>query len=146
MGTMLFIGRCVFFHFVFVSFLFTRAIGLSCLNSSSLVLFLPFTLIAGICIYMISNGVLFRLRLHFQAYKGHTAVLASLIRLQMAVEFKDSYGQTALHLASLRGNLDCVEYLILQANVSRQTGRLNAFVVAHFTHPYHPPCKSDWLD
>ncbi len=78
----------------------------------------------------------------FQAYKGHTTVLASLIRLQMPVEFKDSYGQTPLHLASLQGNLDSVEYLVLQANVSRQTGRLNAFV-AHFTHPCCPPFKTD---
>ncbi len=56
--------------------------------------------------------------LHFQAYKGHTEVLASLIRLEMPVEAADSYGQTPLHLASLRGHLDTVEYLVLQASVS----------------------------
>ncbi len=82
--------------------------------------------------------------LHFQAYKGRTSVLASLIRLEMPVGTTDSYGQTPLHLASLRGNLDTVEYLVLQANVSRQTDRQ---AEGRLCYPPYSPMSScqDWL-
>ncbi|CAN0004941.1 unnamed protein product, partial [Phaeothamnion confervicola] len=38
-----------------------------------------------------------------------------LIQMGMSVNDRDAYGQTPLHLASLRGNLDTVEYLVLEA-------------------------------
>jgi Ankyrin repeats (many copies) len=34
------------------------------------------------------------------------------------VNTRDAYGQAPLHLAALRGNLDAVEYLVLEAKVS----------------------------
>jgi hypothetical protein len=54
-----------------------------------------------------------------QAYKGHVAALVMLIKMtHQGVNTRDAYGQAPLHLAALRGNLDAVEYLVLEAKVS----------------------------
>jgi ankyrin repeat protein len=40
-----------------------------------------------------------------------------LIKMGQNVNVRDAHGQAPLHLASLRGNLDAVEYLVLEAKV-----------------------------
>jgi ankyrin repeat protein len=41
------------------------------------------------------------------------------------VNTRDAYGQAPLHLAALRGNLDAVEYLVLEAKVSSHTATMH---------------------
>jgi len=59
--------------------------------------------------------------LHWAAYKGSVPVCGLLLHmhhstkgksLQNYLDLQDSYGQTPLHLASLRGNVDVVQYLM----------------------------------
>lgn len=37
-----------------------------------------------------------------------------LVKAGQDPEVEDTYGQTPLHLASLRGNLDAAEYLVIE--------------------------------
>ena len=45
---------------------------------------------------------------------GHVQVLSMLVKEGQDTEVEDVYGQTPLHLASLRGNVDVAEYLVVE--------------------------------
>eukprot|EP00597_Dinobryon_sp_UTEXLB2267_P007789 CAMPEP_0170094462 /NCGR_PEP_ID=MMETSP0019_2-20121128/27255_1 /TAXON_ID=98059 /ORGANISM="Dinobryon sp., Strain UTEXLB2267" /LENGTH=574 /DNA_ID=CAMNT_0010315767 /DNA_START=662 /DNA_END=2386 /DNA_ORIENTATION=- len=70
--------------------------------------------------FLIKNGADMSLRdcngdsaLHWAAYKGYEELCGLLIHCNpQELNFPDKFGQTPLHLASLRGNHDVVEYLI----------------------------------
>lgn len=56
--------------------------------------------------------------LHWAAYKGSVPVCGLLLYLNGIVnhlDLKDSFGQTPLHLAALRGNIEVIEYIMEQA-------------------------------
>lgn len=58
--------------------------------------------------------------LHWAAYKGAVPVCGLLLHLngiQDHLDAVDAFGQTPLHLASLRGNTDVITYIIEQAEV-----------------------------
>lgn len=51
--------------------------------------------------------------LHWAAYKGHVQLLGLLAyRMPQEIDCPDIFGQGPLHLAALRGNDECVEYLV----------------------------------
>jgi len=57
--------------------------------------------------------------LHWAAYKGTVPVCGMLIHLngiEGHLDLVDSFGQSPLHLASLRGNVDVVNYFLQQAD------------------------------
>lgn len=56
--------------------------------------------------------------LHWAAYKGAVPVCGLLLHLngiENHLDMQDAFGQTPIHLASLRGNVDVVQYLMDQA-------------------------------
>ena len=68
--------------------------------------------------------------LHWAAYKGSVPVCGLLLHLngiEEHLELQDSFGQTPLHLASLRGNVDVVSYLLEEAEdyVAKEGERRN---------------------
>lgn len=68
--------------------------------------------------------------LHWAAYKGSVDVCGLLMHLNgvdTQLSTKDTYGQTPLHLASLRGCTDVVRYLLEQAETStyRQSSKIS---------------------
>ena len=54
--------------------------------------------------------------MNWAAYKGQLEIVALLHYLGLAVENVDSFGQTPLHLAALRGNFPAVEYLVMDCD------------------------------
>ena len=69
--------------------------------------------------------------LHWAAYKGSVPVCGLLMHLNgvdAQLTTKDTFGQTPLHLASLRGNTDVVRYLLEQAETStyQQSSKMTA--------------------
>ena len=54
------------------------------------------------------------MRHHLPSTPGHVQVLSMLVKEGQDPEVEDVYGQTPLHLASLRGNVDVAEYLIIE--------------------------------
>lgn len=50
-------------------------------------------------------------------YAGHVQVLSMLVKAGQDPELEDSYGQTPLHLAALRGNMDAAEFLIMEVYI-----------------------------
>ena len=78
--------------------------------------------------YLIKVGADFRIfdrhddsALHWAAYKGNVEIVGLLHHLGLPLDDADGYGQTPLHLASLRGNLGVCEYLLVDAVVATKT-------------------------
>lgn len=46
-------------------------------------------------------------------------MMSMLVKAGQDPELEDSYGQTPLHLAALRGNLDAAEYLVMEVKCLR---------------------------
>ena len=59
--------------------------------------------------------------LHWAAYKGNVEIVGLLHHLGLPLDDSDGYGQTPLHLASLRGNLGVCEYLLVDAVTTTKT-------------------------
>mmetsp|Transcript_12828 Transcript_12828/g.19448 ORF Transcript_12828/g.19448 Transcript_12828/m.19448 type:complete len:687 (+) Transcript_12828:88-2148(+) len=56
--------------------------------------------------------------LHWGAYKGTSSIVGLLLHLDSSASFldiPDAFGQTPLHLASVRGNTEVVQYLLYDA-------------------------------
>lgn len=68
---------------------------------------------------------------------GHVQVLSMLVKEGQDPEVEDVYGQTPLHLASLRGNVDVAEYLIIEV---RQLLALSYFVLSCLALPCPLAC------
>ncbi|RMX70064.1 hypothetical protein KXD40_006720 [Peronospora effusa] len=49
---------------------------------------------------------------HWAAYKGATEIVAVFQYLQVSSDAPDKFGQTPLHLAAMRGELDTVQFLV----------------------------------
>ncbi|KAI9906708.1 hypothetical protein PsorP6_003101 [Peronosclerospora sorghi] len=62
---------------------------------------------------------------HWAAYQGATDILAVLHYLDVNSDARDSFGQTPLHLAAMRGHLESVEYLVetLEADVQARDAK-----------------------
>ena len=78
--------------------------------------------------YLIKVGADFRIfdrhddsALHWAAYKGNVEIVGLLHHLGLPLDDADGYGQTPLHLASLRGNLGVCEYLLVDAVTTTKT-------------------------
>jgi palmitoyltransferase ZDHHC13/17 len=73
------------------------------------------------CIFLIKSGADMTLRdnngdtaLHWAAYKGFAQLAGLLSHLcPNAINQADDFGQTPLHLATLRGNVETLEYLVI---------------------------------
>lgn len=50
--------------------------------------------------------------IHWAAYKGATGIVSVFQHLGLSTDEADCYGQTPLHLAAMRGQLETVEYLV----------------------------------
>ena len=51
-------------------------------------------------------------------FQGQLEIVALLHFLELKVDNVDSYGQTPLHLAALRGNYSVVEYLVMDCDAN----------------------------
>lgn len=64
--------------------------------------------------------------LHWAAYKGTVSVCGLLLHLNGVeghLDTVDAFGQTPLHLASLRGNTDVITYIIEQSETHDESGQ-----------------------
>ena len=60
--------------------------------------------------------------IHWASYKGATNVVGLLCYFQASIDDSDTYGHSPLHLSSLRGHTEVVQYLLEECE-SRYTGR-----------------------
>ena len=50
--------------------------------------------------------------IHFASKKGYTSLVATLLAKEVDVDLKDHLGETSLHLASEKGNLEMAKFLL----------------------------------
>ena len=81
--------------------------------------------------------------IHWAAYKGATEIVSVFQHLGLSSDKADSYGQTPLHLAAMRGQLDTVEYLVdtLESDFSSRDNKgRTPYDVAKIKH-HHEVCS-----
>lgn len=83
--------------------------------------------------------------LHWAAYKGYVELIGLLAhRMPQEINSPDIFGQSPLHLAALRGNDDCVEFLVESCRADTALRDNNGLTPLELTLKKDKP-KTEWL-